>query len=370
MKILFIEDDPEAVTDAFELSVKSNWKPKILNFSEANEELQSFKPDVIILDLFKNSPGTMHENAGESSFKFIWEKRFCPVVIYSSDPDSLPDDEEIENHPFVKKVKKGKDSHKEVVSTIKSFENHVGALKETEAHFEQEMSTVLKKVAPNIFNFFEEPLRKDALTRACRRRLAASMDDYAAEGSFLANWEQYIFPVISKDLLLGDILFLKDSDHDKPENYFIILTPSCDLVNTAFRKPKVKNVLVAQCCSIEEGKNFSELLKTKDKEKLKKKLRLALTAGYFDSLFPLPALRNLLPHMFANLKSLKLIPFEEIGDERTNYIRKASVDSPFREMISWAYTQVAGRPGVPDRNFDLWIKEMMSLLLPSGSESE
>lgn len=369
MNVLFIEDDPNAVADAMELLEQTNFKPSLLNFTEASDQLLSLKPDVIILDIFKTVEGSRPVSEGDNSFRQIWDKRFCPVVIYSSDPDGLQDIEDTKDHPFIKRVKKGRDSHKVVVSIVQSFANHVSALKETEAHFVQEMSLVFKKVAPNIFNSIEEDKRSDALLRACRRRLAASMDEYSNGNTKLANWEQYIFPVISKDLLLGDILFLNGRDTTKPENYFIILTPSCDLVNTPPRKHKVDNVLIAECCSIADGKKHSELLKA-GKNKLKDgRLKNALTTGYFESFLPLPELTNLIPHMLANFKKLKLVPFNEIGDDLDKtYIRKASIDSPFRELVSWAYMQVAGRTGVPDRDFDAWVEQLMNQIPDTGAQ--
>ena len=41
-----------------------------------------------------------------------------------------------------------------------------------------------------------------------------------------------------------------------------------------------------------------------------------------------------------------------------DYVRVASVDSPFREMVAWAYMQVAARPGLPERNWDAWADEV------------
>lgn len=258
MKILFIEDDPSAVDDAIELLEKAEFKAIVKNFTEANENLLKIKPDVVVLDLFNTLQGSKHVSEGGNSFRQIWEKRFCPVVIYSSDPDGFEDDDDTRNHPFIKRVKKGRDGYKEVVSIVQSFAVHVHALRETEAHFVQEMTTVLKKVAPNIFDSYDENQRADALVRACRRRLAASMDEYSHDGTLLANWEQYIFPVISKDLLLGDILCASYKDATDPNNFFVVLTPSCDLVNTSKREPKVNNVLVAECCSLSDGKNIQK----------------------------------------------------------------------------------------------------------------
>ena len=60
---------------------------------------------------------------------------------------------------------------------------------------------------------------------------------------------------------------------------------------------------------------------------------------------------EVLPLMAANLKKLSLIRYADIATKKGEvkpFSRVASVDSPFRERLAWAYLQVAGRPGVPD----------------------
>jgi hypothetical protein len=39
-------------------------------------------------------------------------------------------------------------------------------------------------------------------------------------------------------------------------------------------------------------------------------------------------------------------------------MRVASVDSPFREQIAWAFVQIAGRPALPDRDLESWVQEI------------
>ena len=61
--------------------------------------------------------------------------------------------------------------------------------------------------------------------------------------------------------------------------------------------------------------------------------------------------------MAANFRNLDLVPFEDIS-EQGKFRRIASIDSPFRELVSWAYMQSACRPGMPDRNVDEWCDEI------------
>ncbi len=59
--------------------------------------------------------------------------------------------------------------------------------------------------------------------------------------------------------------------------------------------------------------------------------------------------------MTACLRDLELIGVDRVaasGEAGKDYRRICSVDSPFREQLAWAYLQIAGRPGVPDRDLD------------------
>jgi len=52
-----------------------------------------------------------------------------------------------------------------------------------------------------------------------------------------------------------------------------------------------------------------------------------------------------------------LVGLTEKGE--AGFTRIASIDSPFREQIAWAHLQIAGRPGVPERDIDKWTQEIL-----------
>ena len=52
----------------------------------------------------------------------------------------------------------------------------------------------------------------------------------------LAGWEQYLFPPVSDDILLGDVLKDAEGKDDDPTLFRVVLTPSCDLVRTDGRE--------------------------------------------------------------------------------------------------------------------------------------
>lgn len=78
------------------------------------------------------------------------------------------------------------------------------------------------------------------------------------------------------------------------------------------------------------------------------------------------------PHMVANLKRLELIEWGQLDSNAageaggTKFERAASTDSPFREMVAWAYLRVSGRPGMPDVDVDRWLCSISKHLAETG----
>ncbi len=364
MKLLFIEDDPKGIASLLELVEEeglTEQKPRVEKFEKALETIKEIRPDVVILDIFDGDLPDQ-KNEGQKPLDFIRDKHFCPVIIYSALTEAI----EYEGHPFIYSIKKGRGSTKKVLKKLREIRPHINILRSVEKYVYKTFSSVLKDVAPYAFRTYGKDSREDALKRATRRRLAAQMDELSNEESeLLASWEQYIFPPISGELRLGDILKKKECGYDDPKAFRILLTPSCDLERHNGSR-KVENALVSRCCPMVEGieKSTYMLAGTKKKRKSdEKKMETLLSQGHSNGIIPLPILKNLIPLMAANLRDLELIPADEIGTPdlvgTAKYVRVASLDSPFREMVSWAYLQIAGRPGLPNRNFDKWIKEIL-----------
>lgn len=355
MKLLLVDDERASVESLIDL-VKEDSQKEILyveNFREVEEKIKSFRPDVVILDIIDvNSKD--RRNEGSESLRFIWKEYFCPVIVYSAVAEEIKDEEnEYSNHPLIHYVKKGSRSDEKVMEKLTEIEPHIGILREVEKYVYETFSSVMKRVAPYAFNeYSDEDKQTDVMKRAARRRLAARMDELSSENHKLAPWEQYLFPPINDKILLGDILKKRDCEDDDPSAFRIVLTPSCDLVNQ-----KTEKVLFGQCCSIDEGLKEAFGVKEVNK-KIKQKIRRFLSGGHSEGIIPLPELKGLIPSMAANLRKLELVAVDEIAD----YERIASLDSPFREMVSWAYMQIAGRPGLPERDFDAWCKEVCDTL--------
>jgi hypothetical protein len=224
----------------------------------------------------------------------------------------------------------------------------------------------LRESKPRIFEIESADQENELLTRTIRRRVAASMDDAMIAGEpNIKSWEQYLCPPsISDHLLTGDILRVIDGDKNDPSSYRVVLTPSCDLVKTPTRNPKVEDVLLARCVGAERllgdlGLKVDASSKPKVVADVQKKLARFLTQGYGHSSFPVAALPGEFPMMAADFRSLEVIALGDLVDS-AKYDRIASVDAPFRELFVWAYLSSAGRPGMPDRDFEPWAEAIIA----------
>ncbi len=372
MKLLFVEDDSRSVAQVRKKVERehSDVECVVMGFAEAKEWISQQLPDIVSLDLLSPGLSGEPEVAGQEIFDSIWKERFCPIIVYSARPDA--DAEKRPAHPFVKSIKKGRGSPEEFAAAINDFRPHVEAIRDAEATVRKEFALALREVAPYAFDVFKSDAeqRSNTILRCGRRRLAALMDDLSrhAGGERLASWEQYLCPPVSADLQLGDILRHKDGSVDDPRSFSVVLTPSCDLVASGGRKPKVKSVLVASCRSMKDALNRVSMPLGKkvigDVEKLKDfRIQLEktiLTQGYCQGIVPLPRLEGRIPTLAADLRELALIPIANIGSSGTDHVRIASIDSPFRELVSWAYLHIACRPGLPDRDCDSWSEEIVA----------
>ena len=359
LKLLFIEDQPEVIQSVKLLieEEKKNVCCKVSVFDTAEEDIKSFLPDIVILDLLDGGASPEGEPEGINTREFIWQKHFCPLIIYSAQIEIH--DDEYPEHPFVKSIQKGSKSPQKVLDTVCEFLPHVNAIKEAENDIRHSFSTAMRDVAPYAFEVQDESTqRNDMLKRSGRRRLAAQMDEISEEETKPAGWEQYLYPPICKDIRLGDILKQNGGSNDDPSAFRVVLTPSCDLVSSNGRISKVPNILVAKCCSMKDGLDLTSW-KGMSAGKLKDRLPSTLTQGYFEVIIPFPTLKNRIPTMAADLRGLELIPIEQFNEK---FCRIASLDSPFRELVAWAYLQTAGRPGLPDRDIDSWRDEVIANL--------
>ena len=184
-------------------------------------------------------------------------------------------------------------------------------------------------------------------------------------------------PALGPHLLSADLLRCRDADWTDPKAFRLVLTPSCDLVRHGGGDPRAERILVACCEPIRRLGNVEVKPGATLSKGQRGKLRPLLTEGIADGLFPIPRFIGHVPPMAANLKRLDLVEWNEVrlgletedGHAKADgaaFVRVASTDSPFRELVVWAYLRVTGRPGAPEFDVDGWLDDISDATKGTG----
>lgn len=362
MRTILIIDDDQAIIDVLKEAITGGIAGVTclseLDFNQAVARVESERPDAVILDLLEGP--VVADPPGQRTWRSIWEQgRFCPVVIYTAFDGQL-DPPVPDHHPFVKHVRKGAGTTAGVIDQLRSFQPLVAAIRS----LHKEIDLVLQRVLRDTAGAAVIP-GTDAthLVHAARRRVAAFMDEKTtAENRSLFSWEQYLVPAFGDNPLTGDLLRLRAANQDDPAAYRVILTPSCDLV----APPKVATVLLAKCCAAPAM--FRALGLTGTSQKVIDKVRdEVLTQGFRNGMLPLPSFPGRIPLLAASLKDLEVVPYDQIrgpANQGAAYERVASIDSPFREQVAWAFLNTVARPGMPDRDMAQWARDIVAAANP------
>jgi CTP synthase len=345
MRVLIIDDIPEAVDPLCCEIHELHWESVVHEFTNFESKIDDWNPDVVVIDLMKNA-ADIEGHGGIGVFDIIWENRFRPIVVYSADPSLI---KQIV-HPLVKYVTKGSGSERVVMGHLNDYDLYVEAIREVQTELIEIGKTALKY----LFNY-ESTSHFDAnqFQHLFKRRIAATLDVVKDEGPKPPAHFRYIVPPIGDYPKLGDVIQCLATGE-----YKIVLTPSCDMVcKHPVRLAKVRQVLVAACKT--PCKNDAhELGITGDLEADS----MILSQGFIKTRMPLPKLGSLLPDLVIHIKAIELININRKTGEVEDHKRIASLDSPFREQVSWAFIQNSGRPGIPDCDYETWAQEMNDAL--------
>ena len=375
MKVLIIDDD-EQVRDTLraELGANSDWAVEDRGFERIDETLDRIRPDVMVLDIVEGEASDQEQNTGRTWFDRVRKTWFCPVVVHSAFPDRWS----FEQHPFVEKIEKGAGSDRQVHDRLKEFASTAQMIRTVHRDFDQRVREALRDSVHALRGQIEVTAtgapQDSTLARAVRRVVAARVDARAAGETTLQPWERYVIPPLGRHLLTADLLRREDADWMDTEAFRLVLTPSCDLVPRG-GATRVDRILVA-CCgrldrlgtvALKDGRELS------NKERVR--VRPILTEGMDGSHVPIPEFQGHVPLMAADLKSLELLSIGQVQLEPTDadasaqdglYRRVASTDSPFRELVGWAYLRVTGRPGTPEIDVERWLEDISRHLKDDG----
>ncbi|MEA5086645.1 MAG: hypothetical protein VB007_05420 [Methanocorpusculum sp.] len=359
MKVLIVDDRLTTVRGIQDYCDEQSWECQCIEtFKDSYEQLTNYNPDVVILDWKNDATG---ENDGEEILENIWKNSFRPVIVFSAMP--LKELEQKYNHRLIKVIQKGDEDP--VIKYLEKIKTTAPVLSTIRTDFNDAMTNAL-----NIFDAIDHTpdiegrVQKYVFAKRVLSYFSQEIDEFK-----LPPWTQYLCPPISASLCSCDVVRCISENSNpigKPEEYFVILTASCDMVCSDTREPKVKNVLCAQCCPKEKyhGRSLSPTPKTDTCESVAKTLNLGYTN---ENRVALPEIPGILPYLTIDLKKIILIPITEIAlsqmdinSDQHKYYRITSIDSPYREQIVWAHMLNSCRPGVPDRDTEAWARSILT----------
>jgi len=357
MKVLIVDDEQVSVKGIVDYCEENNWEIKVIDFDGCYKEIMTADPDVVVLDWCAD-PG---DSSGMPVLESIWLNGYRPVVIFSANTNIISLPEKYQNSGLIRMIPKG--NEEPVLKVLEELKEYHSAL----SSFRKELGVSLVEAFKAI-----DPIQKtsgnylgDDVIEYLLARRAVNHFDLEKKNISLPSWAIYQYPsVINEYLSTGDIVRKVDGTTNleaagSPEEYGIVLTPSCDLVVADGRPPKVENVLIAEC----KGIANSKIGNTTSKKKIEDFLR----AGGKENELPLPAMENILPDMIVDMKRLGTVRLEDIAINANiyredpsgyKYVRICSIDSPFREQIVWTFLNNAGRVGVPERDYDAWAESV------------
>lgn len=354
MKVMFIDDTESEVRGLIDTAKEKNWNCQLYGFDKWLKNIESFDPDIIVLDWKEE----MNQEAGKRIFDSVWKYRFRPIIVYSAYADIIDFDEEITSCSLVKIIKKGDPDP--VIKYLEEIMPVVPSITDLRGR----MNNALKKSIDVLPTILTDRIEDKGIIDYMFSKRTSRFFDENYSGSPMPPWVQYICPPIDKQLLVGDILRVYTPIEDMnaighPNEYRVILSPSCDM-----RPGKVSRVLIAQC---ENAKLVSCKTQVKDPKKLEaciEEVKHILNQGYINAKVPLPLMPDKIPAMTINLKELDFVPIEEIAlslkeiGEGKKFFRVASIDSPFRERVVWAHMINSCRPGVNDLDCNRWVEHI------------
>ena len=381
LRVLVI-DDEERVRTALQSEIEEGevsvgggreWEVRGQGFGGLEAALIRFRPDMVVLDLVEGEIPN-ERDSGNRSFEQIWDTWYCPIVVYTS----FADRRTFREHGQVVQVIKGRHSDVEVLAELQKFVPVARMIRSVHEDFDRRIREALRDSVDTLRSQFATGNNRPAnsiLRRAVRRLVAAQVDEAASGSGKLEAWERFVVPPLGEHLLTADLLRRSDAGWRQEDAFRLVLTPSCDLAHRGSSQPKAEQVLVAQCEPIGDLGSLQlraeRDLNSRQKKSQRKRLKTLVRDGIAGPYVPVPRFRGHVPLMVANLKRLELIPWdrilgepaapeEDIGQEA--YRRIASTDSPFREMVVWAYLRVTGRPGIPEVDVDGWVDHIVEYL--------
>ncbi len=383
---ILIVDDEEDLTPLIAASIRATASNDFGNepdvkiesvFDAAIERLAAEKYDLVILDV-RDQPGATHGQKdqpsypGISVFERIRQHRFIPIIFYTAVPAEV---QTHDNPPFVQVVSKIAEDH------VSELRNAVQRALQSDFPriyrlLEDHSASVMREFMIEFVERNWDTLSENRadMMHLLVRHLSTSLDHGAEEMTAELGYgtgevaddtvhaSRYYAALSSEEYATGDILCgprsLPTNDNGSESDcWYVIVTPSCDLVEN---RRKAEFVVLAQCRPLESFKEYEIFLEAGSAEssqesRLKSLLGSRPHRRQPDRYHYLPAAWSV-PHLMVDNQLVVSVPYNELVE---HYEKVASLDSPFAEELVHRFTRYIGRLGTPDLDLDAIVTRLM-----------
>jgi hypothetical protein len=173
--------------------------------------------------------------------------------------------------------------------------------------------------------------------------------------------EYYIMPPMGNDVLFGDVRVL--TTFDGSGEIRVVVWPSCDLVTSGQRKPKVARISCVLARPLSELPEMKAWREAPDQPKRRQAIGAIVRnrrkgEGISEDRFHyLPAFGTI-PDLVVDFQETDRLPVEVVSESKC----LGTVASPFAEHLATRYLRYIGRDGIPDLDEEGLLNRMAARL--------
>ncbi|WP_428912077.1 hypothetical protein [Niallia sp. Krafla_26] len=365
ISVLIIEDEEnqiQLINDAIDDFNDDNKENKISsdsvnNYNDGINILLQENFDAAIIDLNLDQTKTEPNDLdGNRIVDIIVNKFRIPIIIRTGYPTQFSSEKISEKNSFIKIYSKDESVELIIDQIVKWYTLGFSTTLGTKGILEQYLNELFWKHISDNFNEWDiEDISFSKQEKSLLRYIVNVLSNYleidgeSGDFEFFHPAEVYIKPPVKNELFFGDIL------KDTQDNYYFILTPSCEMA-----QEKYKKILLSKILKQEEVEGFvrarDNYIEKPESQNKKSSLEKWFRNGHQES-----SGYHFLPP-YSNFRG-GFIDFQDIlsVDPRAdnfNFSKVATVTNQFAKDISSRFTSYYARQGQPNLNSQIIINSI------------
>lgn len=362
INLLYVEDDKEnrdnltAVLQDEQIGDFTISINAIDSFENAISEIKTHQYHIVILDIFLGDPKDNGKEEGLITLEKIQELIFIPIIFFSGNTKNVQD----LKSQIVGVVTKGDGDLDGGIEGLKKEINRLAISKlpfikdRIHSYIEEEFKTFFWDIIHNERNMFKPEMNDLSLgylmlrkfgTSLSKEKISQIIQDNNLNKEKVHPMAFYLYPTnLEFEYQSGEII-QKDND------IFVILTPSCDFVQSANRSRKVGKVLLAKTTLLKDDQTYKKYISNKDK--YRQSISDLIESRKGDRYFFLPQ-TPFIENRIIDFQLKEIVDYEKLNEFR----RVAKLDSPFAQSMISSFIRYYNRIGYPDIDSQLIIDNL------------